>query len=140
MNLELHLEDVDTGPDTNKSWLPTEPFVFQLPESSPVHGLVVHFKNSPHSSFQLTLHRKSADFAVELKEAIATYRAINIDSIESIECDGVDLSDGYEVANLKLGDVLVVTIASSVSPRATAVPVTAVSLLQSVPSRSHSSN
>lgn len=123
MTVKLHLHDSDAGAVDSNTWLPTEPFIFQLPPCHPVDRLVVNFKNSPNSSFQFTLQRETADFAAELKSAIAMYASINIRDIQSIDCNLVDLSDGYEVANLERGDVLNVTVAAGVSPRVTMVPV-----------------
>lgn len=127
MAVNLHLDDVYAGFFADNEWLSTNRFVFQIPECDPVEGLVVKFKLSPNSSFQFTLQRETADFAAELKSAIATYAAINIRDIKAIACDGVDLCDRYEVANLHSGDVLDVTLAAGVSPRVTMMPVAMVS-------------
>lgn len=122
--------------DPMSRWLPTQPVVFSIPEFDPVSDLIVNFVDFPNSSFQFTLQRETADFATELKCAIATYASINIRDIASIECNGVDLFDRYEVSNLEDGDELDVQLVDGASPRVTRVAVAAASAV--TPASSHS--
>jgi hypothetical protein len=88
-----------------------------------VQNLSVNFVGFPRSHFKLTLQRTLADFAEELKMVVATTAGIAMEAIQSIRCNGVDLSDRFEVSRLKDGDIITVALIQGAVPKESVTPV-----------------
>jgi hypothetical protein len=111
-------------------WFPQQPFRFQIPTSKRVYGLSVSFVGQPATAnVVFALDRSSKETLDELKTAISLAGRVSLDTIATIKCGDVTLTDRFDVAALKNYDALTVTLRNP-PPVAVAVPVLAPVVLE----------
>ena len=111
--------DFSGQPATGGAWLPSQTFRFCIASSSPLSRLSIRFVGQPSTAvnFTLRLERLARDLLSELAMAIAVRAGVSLQAIASLACHGVKLKTRYEVAQLREGDVIEVTLHPDAVPK-----------------------